>query len=88
VWRVAQIWSWAKKLGVLNRLLWGSDYPYVPFQTGQEQFGKVPVYSERHEIEPIVTKEDLDSFFGGAAARMLGLVREEVAVGGRGAACP
>jgi uncharacterized protein len=87
VWRVAQIWSWAKKIGVMDRLLWGSDYPYVPFQTGQEQFGKVADYAQRHEIEPTPTQEDVDSFFGGAAARMLGLVKE-VGGGGSGAVCP
>jgi predicted TIM-barrel fold metal-dependent hydrolase len=87
VWRVAQIWSWAKKLGVMDRLLWGSDYPYVPFQTGQEQFNKVAGYAERHEIEPAITQEDVDSFFGGAAARLLGLVKE-VGGGGSGAVCP
>jgi uncharacterized protein len=86
LWRVAQIWSWAKKLGVMNRFLWGTDYPYVPFQTGQELFSKVVDYSQRHEIEPFITEEDQDSFFGGAAARLLGFSKE--IVGGSGPACP
>jgi len=73
LWRVAQIWSWAKKLGVFRRFLWGSDYPYVDFNNGLELFRQVPAYTERHELEPFITQEDLDSFFGGAAARLIGL---------------
>jgi hypothetical protein len=88
MWRVAQIWTWAKKLGVMGRFLWGSDYPYVPFQTGKEFFGKVRAYTERHEMEPYITEEDERSFFGGAAARLLGLEGAEAYGGGSTASCP
>ena len=81
MWRVAQIWVWAKKLHVFNRFLWGSDYPYVDFNNGLEFFRQVPDYTQRHELEPVITKEDLDSFFGGAAARLIGISpQEEVSV--------
>lgn len=73
MWRVAQIWTWAKKLGVFDRLLWGSDYPYVDFNNGLEMFRQVPDYTQRHELEPYITEDDLDSFFGGAAARLIGI---------------
>lgn len=73
MWRVAQIWTWAKKLGVLDRIMWGSDYPYVDFNNGLEFFKGVPEFCERHEIGPAVTADDLETFFGGAAARLFGL---------------
>jgi len=36
----------------------------------------VPGYTERHELEPFVTEEDLGTYFGGAAARLIGLTPE------------
>lgn len=77
LWRVAQVWSWAKKLGVMRRFLWGTDYPYMSFATGQELFRKVADYTQRHELEPNVTQDDIDSFFGGAAAELLGFEQRE-----------
>lgn len=71
MWRVAQMWTWAKKLGVFDRFLWGSDYPYVDFNNGLEMFGKVPEYTQKHELEPYITAEDMESFFGGAANRLI-----------------
>jgi len=87
LWRVAQVWTWAKKLGVMDRLLWGTDYPYTDFQTGQAFFGRVAEYTERHELEPCITEEDTRSFFGGAAGRLLGLPEAED-THGPGAGCP
>jgi uncharacterized protein len=78
LWRIAQVWTWAKQLGVMDRLLWGSDYPYTDFQTGQRVFGRVADYTVRHDMEPYITEEDSASFFGGAAARLLGLTGDEV----------
>ena len=87
LWRVAQIWTWAKKLGVFNRFLWGTDYPYVPFDTGKEFFGRVREYTERHDMEPFITESDEQSFFGGAAVRLLGLP-EAVPYAGHSPSCP
>ena len=72
MWRVAQIWVWAKKLHVFNRFLWGSDYPYVDFNNGLQFFRGVPEYTQKHDLEPFITEEDMDSFFGGAAERLIG----------------
>jgi hypothetical protein len=68
---MAQTWVWGKKLGVSDRFMWGSDYPYVDFNTGLEFFREVPGYCERHELEPVITDEDIESFFGGAALRLM-----------------
>ncbi len=73
MWRVAQIWTWAKKLHVFDRFLWGSDYPYVDFNNGLEFFRGVPEYTQKHDLEPFITEEDMDSFFGGAAERLAGI---------------
>lgn len=88
LWRIAQVWTWAKKLGVLPRFLWGSDYPYFDFQSGKALFEKVRAYTERHEMEPFITAEDEDSFFGGAAERLLGLETARSYGGGSQAGCP
>jgi predicted TIM-barrel fold metal-dependent hydrolase len=87
LWRVAQIWTWAKKLGVFGRFLWGSDYPYVPFDTGKAFFEKVRDYTERHDLDPYITEDDEQSFFGGAALRLLG-VKEAPAYDGPSPSCP
>jgi predicted TIM-barrel fold metal-dependent hydrolase len=76
LWRLAQVCSSAKKLGVLDRILWGSDYPFMAFEPGMELFRRVPGYTQRHELEPFVTEEDLGTYFGGAAARLIGLTPE------------
>ncbi len=73
LWRLAQVCSSAKQLGVLDRILWGSDYPFMAFEPGMELFRRVPDFTVRHELEPFVTEEDLESYFGGAAARLIGL---------------
>ena len=87
LWRVAQIWTWAKKLGVFGKFLWGSDYPYVPFETGKAFFEKVSAYTERHDLDPYITDEDQESFFGGAAMRLLDF-KEAVPYAGPSPSCP
>src|SRR5438105_3932597 len=79
LWKVAQVWSFAKKMGVMNRFIWGTDYPYVPFTNGLELFSKVGAYTQKHELEPFITAEDQAGFFGDNAGRLLGL-RESVEV--------
>ena len=79
LWKVAQVWSFAKKMGVMNRFIWGTDYPYVPFTNGLDLFSKVAAYTHKHELEPFITEEDQAGFFGENAARLLGL-RESVEV--------
>ena len=72
LWRLAQMCSWAKKLGVIDRFLWGSDYPYTDFSSGYEFLRGIPGFTERHELEPFITDEDMESIFSGAAQRLLG----------------
>src|SRR5690606_33639333 len=71
--KIAQTMVWAKHLGVLDKILWGSDYPEHDFAPEIERYRKVPDYTVRHELEPFITQEDIDAFLGGNAARLLGL---------------
>lgn len=73
MWRMAQMFTWAKKLGVLGRFLWGSDYPYTDFASGHGFLQGIPDYTRRHELEPYIDDADMDSVFSGAAQRLLGL---------------
>lgn len=77
LWRLSQMCSWAKQLGVFRRFLWGSDYPYTDFKSGYEILGQMPSYMQRHELDPVLTEEDMESLFGGAAARVIGLVEDD-----------
>ena len=76
---VVLVWSFLKKMGVMNRFIWGTDYPYVPFTNGLDLFSKVAAYTRKHELEPFITEDDQAGFFGNNAARLLGL-RESVGV--------
>ena len=87
MWRVAQIWTWAKKLGVFGRVRWGTDYPDVPFETGKAFFEGVRAYTEKLDLDPYITEEDEQSFFGGAALRLLSLEGAEP-YGGPSPSCP
>ena len=73
LWRAAQVLSWAKKLGVLDRILWGSDYPFVDFAPGLEYVRRIPDYTRRHELEPYLTEEDLAGVLGLSAAGLIGV---------------
>lgn len=88
MWKVAQVWTFAKKMGVMNRFLWGTDYPYVPFQTGQELFSRVAAYTQTHDLEPHITDEDQAGFFGDNAAVMLGLTKRVEGSSGPVSGCP
>jgi predicted TIM-barrel fold metal-dependent hydrolase len=71
--RVAQILVWANKNGLIDRVLWGSDYPECDFAPDIEMYQKVPEYTVRHELEPFITQEDLDLILGDNAAKLLDL---------------
>jgi hypothetical protein len=50
-------------------------------------FVKVRDYTERHDLDPYITEEDEQSFFGGAALRLLDL-EEAVPYAGPSPSCP
>ncbi len=71
--KIAETMVWAKKIGVFEKLLWGTDYPEFDFAPEIETYQKVPAYTVRHELEPFITEADIDAFLGGNAARLFGL---------------
>jgi predicted TIM-barrel fold metal-dependent hydrolase len=72
-WRAAQTLSMAKYLGVLDRLFWGTDYPYTSFESDLAYWRAVPATCERLGLEPAVKDEDIDNFLGPNLARFLGV---------------
>jgi len=71
--KIPQTMVWAKKLGLMHKLLWGTDYPEYDFEPEIKMYRSVPEYTRRHELEPFITDEDIDGFLGLNAARLLGI---------------
>lgn len=72
-WRAAQTLSMAKHLGVLDRLFWGTDYPFTDFASDLAYWRAVPATCERIGLEPAVTDADIDAIAGPNLARFLGV---------------
>jgi predicted TIM-barrel fold metal-dependent hydrolase len=73
-WRAAATLSHAKHLGVLDRLLWGTDYPFASPQQDLAYWRRVPAAAERLGLDPAPTDADIERFLGANAALALGLV--------------
>lgn len=61
----------AKKIGVFDRLMWGTDFPHTDPKADSERYKKIPEYTKRHELNPLITEEDLEQFFSKNALRFL-----------------
>ena len=70
-WRAAQTLSMAKYLRVLDRLFWGTDYPFTGFEPDLAYWRSIPAASERLGLEPAVTDEDVDGLLGPNLLRFL-----------------
>jgi predicted TIM-barrel fold metal-dependent hydrolase len=71
LWRAAQTLSMAKHLGVLDRLFWGTDYPFTSFAEDLAYWRRVPATCERLGLEPTVDEADVERFLGPSFARFL-----------------
>ena len=71
-WRAAQTLSMAKYLGVLDRLFWGTDYPFTGFEPDLAYWRSIPATCQRLGLEPAVTDEDVDRLLGANLLRFLG----------------
>jgi predicted TIM-barrel fold metal-dependent hydrolase len=69
----AESLTWAKHLGILPRLMWGTDYPFWGHASDLEWWRRLPQVQRDLGLEPALTKEDLDGLLGGNAARLLAL---------------
>lgn len=61
----------AKKIGVFDRLMWGTDFPHVDPKADFERYKKIPEYTKKHELEPLITEQDLAAFFSENALRFV-----------------
>ncbi len=71
-WKVNAL-VWSKNFGVLDKVLFGSDYPLHSPGESIELHRRMPGYTRERGIEPQLTDEDIQAVLGANAARMLGL---------------
>jgi predicted TIM-barrel fold metal-dependent hydrolase len=69
---VAAAVAQAKHIGVLDRLMWGTDYPFWGPAGDLARWRVVPADQVRHGLEPALDDDDLAGLLGGNAARLLG----------------
>lgn len=71
---IARAFVWAKHFGLIERIMYGSDYPLSdPKSEGIERLKEVMAYQQRHELVPSLTEEDISLVLGGNAQRLLGI---------------
>lgn len=63
--------SWIKKVGLIERVMWGTDFPLTGHKVDLAPYEKLPSYCKRHEIDPVITEADLDLVLGNNAAKLL-----------------
>jgi predicted TIM-barrel fold metal-dependent hydrolase len=68
---VAGAMAHAKHIGVLDRLMWGTDYPFWGQAADIARWRAVPEDQERLGLAPALDETDLDGLLGGTAARLL-----------------
>jgi predicted TIM-barrel fold metal-dependent hydrolase len=54
----------AKHLDVLDRIFWGTDYPFADFGSDEAYWRAVPETCRRLGLEPEVTDADIDAVLG------------------------
>ena len=69
-WRAAQTLSHAKHLGVIDRLLWGTDYPFADPASDLAYWRAIPAVCDRLRLEPGITDADIEGLTGRNAARV------------------
>ncbi len=69
----ARVLSWAKHLGVLDKIFYGSDYPLDGHMRSMSVYKKVPDYTEKYGLDPKITDKDVDGLLGNNAAKIYGL---------------
>lgn len=68
---IARALVFAKQLGVLERIFFGTDFPHVSLTDMVELYKGIPAYTEKHELDPAITDEDMAGFFGENARRCI-----------------
>ncbi len=73
LYRIADVLVLAKGLGLLNRLLWGSDSPFGPPFYCLERYRQLPELTRKLGMEPYLTDEDVNLFLGENARKLVGI---------------
>jgi predicted TIM-barrel fold metal-dependent hydrolase len=63
----------AKWAGILDRCLWGTDYPFVNAKDELEMYRTFPAESKKLGREPFLTEKDMEMFLGGNVEKYLGI---------------
>lgn len=70
---IARALVFAKTMGVIDRLMWGTDFPHIDPLDNIKRFEGIPQYCEEHKLFPAITEEDLDNIFYNNAMRFVSL---------------
>jgi len=70
---IARVLVFAKKAGIINRIFWGTDYPWICPKDGISFYRSMPDYVKKLNLEPLVTKDDIENVLGNNAAHMMNL---------------
>jgi predicted TIM-barrel fold metal-dependent hydrolase len=62
-----------KYLGLINRVLFGSDWKWASQERAIRMYKKIPAECKRMGLEPSITDEDINGILGGNAAKLLGI---------------
>ena len=73
--KVAGTLVWAKQLGILHKIFWGSDYPEYDFEPEIARYRGLPEYCEKYGYFPALTEEDIDGFLGDNFAKLMGFAK-------------
>jgi predicted TIM-barrel fold metal-dependent hydrolase len=67
---IADSMVWAKRSGVIDRVLWGSDYPSSDPAESVALHRRIPNYTVKLGLEPVITEEDTEGILGLNAQRL------------------
>jgi predicted TIM-barrel fold metal-dependent hydrolase len=71
--KLARTLVWGKQLGVLDRMLFGTDFPWEDPAAEIARFRRMPEYTRKYGYEPFIDEADVEPLLGGNAARLLKL---------------
>lgn len=69
--KIMEFLQHAKWAGILDRCIWGTDYPWFDRKVELDMYRKFPAETERLGIEPVLTDEDIEAFLGRNAEKYL-----------------
>lgn len=71
----AEAMTHAKRLGLIGRLMWGTDYPFWGPSSELQRWRAIPDVQRRMGLEPVLTDDDLAAILGENAVRLVGAPR-------------